>query len=48
MAHTVCMLDKQGYTYAHARTHRQIYEYTTYCFSTAKTIREHAAVLSYT
>ena len=23
MAHTVCMLDKQGYTYALARTHTQ-------------------------
>ena len=58
MAHTRCMLDKQGYTrtrphagaptrmQAGGRTHKQICN--TYCISTATTIRERASVLLYT
>ena len=46
MAHTCCMLDKQGYMHARARTHRQICN--TYCFSTATMIRERSSVSRYT
>jgi hypothetical protein len=56
MAHTRCMMDKQGYTrmhtlthprtHARARTHRPICN--TYCFSTATVIREHVSLLRYT
>jgi hypothetical protein len=58
MAHTRCMLDKQGYMHTractrprvrvsiHACTHWQICN--TYCFSTATVIRERALVLRYT
>ena len=42
MAHTLCMLDKQGDTHAHAEI------CNTYCFSTATMIRERASVLRYT
>jgi hypothetical protein len=53
MAHTGCMLDKQGHTPADAckspdthtpsRTHTQTCK--TYCFSTATTIRDSASML---
>jgi hypothetical protein len=36
MAHTSCMLDKQGYTHARANTHRKIVN--IYCISTATVI----------
>ena len=42
MAHTLCMLDKQGDTHAHAEI------CNTYCFSSATMIRERASVLRYT
>ena len=56
MAHTSCMLDKQGYMHArscdlaHARTRAQthIQICNIYCFSMAKIIRERASMLSYT
>jgi hypothetical protein len=40
------MLDKQDYMHVRACTHRPIRN--TYCFSTAKIIRERASMLSYT
>jgi hypothetical protein len=58
MAHTRCMLDKQGYTHAHAdafghphvRTQaraRAHKQICNYCFSTAVMIRERAWMLRY-
>jgi hypothetical protein len=53
MAHTLCLLDQEGYTHAHApglsHTHARAraYKYNTYCFSTATVIRERASVFRY-
>jgi hypothetical protein len=48
MAHTSCMLDKQGYTHVRtlASAHTQIYN--IYYFSTATMIRERASIVRYT
>ena len=46
MAHTRCMLDKQGYMHIRVRTHRP--GSNTYCFSTSTMIRECALMLRHT
>ena len=51
MAHTLCMLDKQGYTHAPTRT--RVHTHTEkkcniYCLLTATVIRERPLVLRYT
>ena len=58
MAHTFCMLDKQGYMHAgahahapgnmHELAHARTQICNTYCFSTATMIRERASMLRYT
>ena len=54
MAHTRCMLEKQGYmhtptrlgAHTHARKHRP--KYNTYCFSLQQWFCERASMLRYT
>jgi hypothetical protein len=58
IAHTRCMLNKQGYMHAHtrvraharkrARIHTHTHEYVIFTFSTAKMIREIVSMLRYT